>query len=95
MTDSRYKDDIELPKIYNLTTDNLNLAPDQHTEQIFKQILGGRQTVVEGLGAGRKKNLVCKLILNPESDLHFRVFQDLPESIKNYTVFETLGTGLE
>lgn len=50
-----YKDDIELPKLYRLTAENLNLAPDQHTEQIFKQILGGCQTVVEGLGALRNK----------------------------------------
>lgn len=50
-----YRDDIELPKLYKLTAENLNLAPDQHTEQIFKQILGGCQTVVEGLGALRNK----------------------------------------
>ena len=40
-----YKDDLELPKLYKLTAENLNLAPDQHTEQIFKQILGGCQFV--------------------------------------------------
>ncbi len=50
-----YKDDLELPKLYKLTAEKLNLAPDQHTEQIFKQILGGCQTVVEGLGALRNK----------------------------------------
>lgn len=50
-----YKDDIELPKLYKLTAENLNLAPDQHTEQIFKQILGGCQAVVDGLGALRNK----------------------------------------
>ena len=50
-----YKDDIELPKLYKLTAENLNLAPDQHTEQIFRQILGGCQTVVDGLGALRNK----------------------------------------
>lgn len=50
-----YKEDIELPKLYKLTAEKLNLAPDQHTEQIFKQILGGCQTVVEGLGALRNK----------------------------------------
>jgi len=50
-----YKDDLELPKLYKITAENLNLAPDQHTEQIFKQILGGCQTVVEGLGALRNK----------------------------------------
>jgi hypothetical protein len=52
---SEYKDDLELPKLYKLTADKLNLAPDQYTEQIFKQILGGCQTVVEGLGALRNK----------------------------------------
>lgn len=50
-----YKDDIELPKLYKLTADNLNLAPDQHTEQIFKQILGACQSVIEGLGSLRNK----------------------------------------
>jgi hypothetical protein len=50
-----YKDDLDLPKLYKMTAENLNLAPDQHTEQIFKQILGGCQTVVEGLGALRNK----------------------------------------
>ena len=50
-----YKDDLELPKLYKLTAEKLNLAPDQHTEQIFKQILGGCQSVVEGLGALRNK----------------------------------------
>jgi hypothetical protein len=33
----------------------LNLAPQQHTEEIFKQILGGCQTVVNGLGSLRNK----------------------------------------
>jgi hypothetical protein len=50
-----YKDDVEITKLYKLTADNLNLAPDQHTEQIFRQILGGCQAVVEGLGALRNK----------------------------------------
>jgi len=50
-----YEDKIELPQLYKLTAKSLNLAPDQHTEQIFKQILGGCQTVVEGLGALRNK----------------------------------------
>jgi hypothetical protein len=34
---------------------NLNLAPDQHTEEIFKQILGSVQSVVQGLGDLRNK----------------------------------------
>lgn len=51
----QYEDDLELPKLYKITADNLNLAPDQHTEQIFKQILSGCQTVINGLGALRNK----------------------------------------
>jgi superfamily II DNA/RNA helicase len=53
--DVNYKDDIELPKLYKLTAEKLNLAPDQHTEQIFKQILGGCQSVIQGLGSLRNK----------------------------------------
>ncbi|MEQ1076281.1 abortive infection family protein [Acinetobacter johnsonii] len=33
----------------------LNLSPSQHTEQTFKQILGGCSSIVEGLGALRNK----------------------------------------
>jgi len=54
-TSAEYQDDLELPKLFKLTASGLNLAPDQHTEQIFKQILRGIQTVVEGLGAMRNK----------------------------------------
>lgn len=50
-----YSDDIDLPKLYKACAENLNLAPSQHTEQVFRQILGGCQTVVEGLGAMRNK----------------------------------------
>lgn len=50
-----YADNHDLPKLYKLTAERLNLAPSQHTEQIFKQILGGCQTVVEGLGAVRNR----------------------------------------
>jgi len=33
----------------------LNLAPSQHTAVVFKQILGGCQCVVEGLGTLRNR----------------------------------------
>ena len=46
-----YSDTDDLPTLYRLTADSLNLSPSQHTEQLFRQILGGCQTVVEGLGA--------------------------------------------
>jgi hypothetical protein len=51
-----YDDNADLPKLYTLTSKQLNLSPSQHTEQLFKQILGGCQTVVEGLGALRNRH---------------------------------------
>lgn len=51
-----YDDSADLPKLYSLTAKQLNLSPSQHTEQLFKQILGGCQTVVEGVGALRNKH---------------------------------------
>jgi len=51
----QYEDNIELPKLYNLTANQLNLAPQNHQEEIFKQILGGCQSVVNGLGSLRNK----------------------------------------
>ena len=50
-----YDDDADLPKLYTLVAKHLNLSPSQHTEQLFRQILGGCQTVVEGLGALRNR----------------------------------------
>ena len=50
-----YNEKDDLPKLYRQTTEQLNLSPSQHTEQIFKQILGGCQAVVDGLGAIRNK----------------------------------------
>lgn len=47
------KDD--LPKLYHQTALILNLAPSQHTEKIFKVILGGCQQVVNELGNLRNK----------------------------------------
>lgn len=45
----------DLPALYSLTAQQLRIAPSQHTERIFKQILGGCQSVVEGLGALRNR----------------------------------------
>lgn len=47
------KDD--LPKLYRLLATKLNFSPSQHNEDIFKQILGGCQSIVQGLGALRNK----------------------------------------
>jgi hypothetical protein len=50
-----YPDDADLPKLYKLTAELLNIAPSQHTEDVFRRILGGCTSVVEGLGALRNK----------------------------------------
>jgi hypothetical protein len=50
-----YKTDSDLPDLYKATSKALNVAPSQHSEQIFKQILGGCTAVVEGLGALRNR----------------------------------------
>jgi hypothetical protein len=44
-----YDEKDDLQKLHGLTAEQLNLSPSQHTEQIFKQILGGCKSVVEGL----------------------------------------------
>lgn len=51
----KYNDSAELPELYKEAAKSLNLAPEQHQEQIFKQILGGASSVVSGLGALRNK----------------------------------------
>jgi hypothetical protein len=45
----------DLPALYRKLAKVLRLAPDDHTEQVFKQILGSCQSVVESLGALRNK----------------------------------------
>lgn len=49
------KDKTDLPDLYKLVSKELNLAPSQHTYDIFKQILGGVTSVVHGLGAMRNR----------------------------------------
>jgi len=46
---------IELPELYKKTAKELNLSPSQHTEDIFKQILGGCSGIINGLGVLRNK----------------------------------------
>jgi hypothetical protein len=50
-----HSDKDDLPKLYRETAKQLNMAPEQHQEEIFKQILGGCQTVIQGLGTLRNK----------------------------------------
>lgn len=45
----------DLPALYRKASHALNLAPDQHVEEIFKKILGGCTNVVLGLGELRNR----------------------------------------
>jgi hypothetical protein len=49
-----YSDD-DLPKLYKKVADAMQLSPSDHTEQAFKQILGGCYSVVNGLATLRNK----------------------------------------
>jgi hypothetical protein len=51
-----YDDSADLPNLYSQTAKQLNLSPSQHTELLFRQILGSCQSVVEGLGALRNRH---------------------------------------
>lgn len=50
-----YADDADLPRLYRKASEVLNLAPSQHTAEVFKQILGSCASIVEGLGALRNR----------------------------------------
>lgn len=52
---SDWQETDDLPILYKRTATVLKLAPDGHTEQIFKQILSGCASVVGALGALRNK----------------------------------------
>ena len=46
---------IELQDLYKKTSKQLNLSPSQHSEEIFRQILGGCSGIVNGLGSLRNR----------------------------------------
>lgn len=50
-----YQESADLPVLYRQLAKLMKLAPDDHTEDIFKQILGGCQSMVQGLGSLRNK----------------------------------------
>jgi hypothetical protein len=50
-----YPEDIDLPKLWTSVGEQLNLAPSQHQEKIFKAILGNCQAVVNNLAAIRNR----------------------------------------
>ncbi|MDG3440668.1 abortive infection family protein [Nitrospirillum amazonense] len=50
-----YSPNDDLPKLYKFASERLNIAPSQHSEEVFRRILGSVSSVVEGLGALRNK----------------------------------------
>lgn len=54
-TDTTYPADADLPKLWGLTANLLNLAPAQHQEKVFREILGSCQSVVNSIGAIRNR----------------------------------------
>ncbi|MFO1117718.1 MAG: abortive infection family protein [Beijerinckiaceae bacterium] len=53
--DTAYTDKEDLPKLYGMAARALELAPDQHSEEAIRSILGGAMAVVNGLGTLRNK----------------------------------------
>ncbi len=45
----------DLPKLYNAVAEHLGIAPSQHSEQVFRSILGNCQSVVGNLAGLRNK----------------------------------------
>lgn len=54
-TGEAYSDRDDLPKLYASTAKVLNLAPNQHTEEPIKAILGGAVNLVNGIGTLRNR----------------------------------------
>jgi Abortive infection C-terminus len=50
-----YTDKEDLPKPYAMAAKALNLAPDQHSEEPIRAILGGAMTLVNGIGTLRNR----------------------------------------
>ena len=48
-------DKADLPKMWRLVAERLNLAPEQHQEEVFKSILGASQTVVNQIATIRNR----------------------------------------
>jgi hypothetical protein len=52
---AEYGPNDDLPKLYNAAAEHLGLAPSQHTETVFKSILGNCQSIVGNIAGLRNK----------------------------------------
>jgi uncharacterized protein YfkK (UPF0435 family) len=50
-----YDDKSDLPQLYNILAQKLNLSPSQHNEKLFKKILGNCHEIIKGIGSIRNK----------------------------------------
>jgi len=50
-----YKSSDDLPTLFRKAAKKLNISPEQHTEEVFKQILGGVVSVVNGFASLRNR----------------------------------------
>lgn len=53
--EEEYPPNAELPQLWRQAALLLNLAPEQHQEEVFKAILGNAQSIVSNLGSVRNK----------------------------------------
>ncbi|MEA2033113.1 MAG: abortive infection family protein [Euryarchaeota archaeon] len=53
LSEVEYPKDVDLPKLYRITSEQLSLAPTMNTEPLVRQVLGNCQAVVGGLAAIR------------------------------------------
>ena len=75
-----------MPKLYRMIAEELNLAPSQHTEKIFKQILGSYQAVVEGLAAIRNRLGDAHVINVKPSQRHAEMAVNLAETMSTFII---------
>jgi hypothetical protein len=54
-TGTSYQDDWQLQQLYSEAAKQLKLSPAQHSEDIFKQILGGCHSVINGMAGLRNR----------------------------------------
>ena len=54
-TSGEYSANADLPQLWRQAALVLNLAPEQHQEEVFKAILGNAQSIVNNLGSVRNK----------------------------------------
>ncbi len=79
-----YSDKEDLPKLYAMVARSLNLAPEQHSEEPIKAILGGAMQVVNGIGTLR----------NRLSDAHGRGGKPVRPSARHASLAVNLAGGV-